>query len=669
MSNATSEQQRAWREKKEADRCIFMTDDERMYINNSIVLLQNTISVNSHKFRDWETIENYYSNDIADEEGVPNSKMNLIVSAVEGLVSQLIDKNIQSAVKGVGPEDEQFAAVIRTGINWIIRNNDIFKKLSIYGRRYCKFGPAWLKVVFEKNYAGNFGLSKIMVPPLNSVFIDSNVTDITRVQEGAWVAETIPVDMGYMFETYGEEKASVLDYGQNQFRDNGVFSSEITPQAHDDSIVLIQWWSREEGKLRLQEFSSCGVLLYDSHKKGDRKTNQKYSEVKRESFYKYVGNKYPYFLDVKYPEEGSLYGFGDGWLLLPLQKALNELYDKIRIQMRPHLIAVDKHSEIDISGFDDNSFDPFYFDGAPLQGRPPVHYIPWGTITNDMFQLIDMIHTEAQRVIRFSNTMIGQGQSETATEAAIQQQQGNSHIDHEKTKLEHTLSDVLKYCVGVMMQLSKSGKSLRINNDKDEYDWVDFRQFTKVPVQIPSTSSYTKEYLDVNPGTKPPKYQTTTGENGKTITKSIELDLDISVGSGLPKNPAFLWTMIEKLSQLMVIDTDEQQPTPKPVINWAEMRDFMKNILGIPIKDDDQMKKFVETMSKIKAEQMQKVKGKGSITPNQNMPTGQGAPPEQGMAPGPGGMGGNQPEEQPATQGLTQGGGEAQSMMQQGGGA
>ena len=650
---ATSEEIRGWRIKKEATREMFMDDDERMYINNCITLLQNTVSLQQDKFARWATIEEYYGNEIDEIEGIPNSKMNIIVSAVEGMVSQLIDKNIQASAKGVGPEDEQFASVIRTGINWIIRNNDTFKKMSTYGRRYCKFGPAWLKVVFEKGYARNFGLSKIMVPPLNCVFIDSNVTDITRIQEACFIAEIVVVDRRYMVETYGEEKASAVDYGQNEFRDNGVFHSDLTPQAMDDSVVTIQWWSKAGGKLRLQEFSACGVLLYDSHKKGDRKSNQKGSPISRKSYYEYVDNKYPYFLDVKYPEEGTLYGFGDAWLLLPLQKAINELYDKIRIQMRPNLIAVDKMSEIDISGFDDNSFDPVYYDGAQTQGRNPVTYVPWGTITNDMFQLIEMIHTEAQRVIRFSNTMIGQGQAETATEAAIQQQQGNAHIDHEKTKLEHTLADVLKYCVGVMMQLSESGKSLRINKDEDEYDWVDFRQFTKVPVQIPATSSYTSSYLESNPGTKPPKYEALE-ENGKTMTKCIELDLDISVGSGLPKNPAFLWTMIEKLAQLMVIDTDEAEPTPKPAINWMEMRDFMKNILGIPIKDDDQMKKFVETMNKVKAEQMQKLKGTGSLTPNQN------------IASQPGGMGGNQPEEQPATQGLTAGGAENQSMMQEG---
>lgn len=650
---ATSEEIRKWREHKESQRAIFMDEDERMYINNCITLLEHTISVYSKFFDEWETIDDYYRNNIDDEEGLPNSRMNIIASAVDGMVSQLVDKNIQVATKGVGPEDEQFAAVVRTGANWILRQNDMFKKMAINARRYVKFGVSWYKVVFEEGYARNFGLAKIMVPPLNCVFVDSNVTDITRLQEAAFIAETIVVDRRYMVENYGLDKASIVDYGQNQFRYNGIFYSTIAPQALDDSVVLIQWWSKAEGKLRLQEFTACGVLLYDSHKTGDRKTNQRGVSFKRESFYKYVSDKYPYFLDVKYPIEGSLYGFGDGKLLLPLQKAINELYDKIRIQMRPHLIAVDTHSEIDISNFDENSFDPVYFDGAKTQGRQPVHYIPWGSITNDMFQLIEMMHTEAQRIIRFSNTMIGQGQAETATEAAIQQQQGNAHIDHEKTKIEHTLSDIIKYCIGVMMELSKSGKSLRINDDEDEYDWVDFRQFTKVPVQVPATAGFTSEFLKANPSSKPPKYETVE-ENGKTITKSIELDLDISIGSGLPRNPAFLWTMIEKLAQLMVIDTDEAQPVPKPVINWAEMRDFIKNILGIPIKDDDQMKKFVEEMNRIKVEQMQKAKGAGSIVPNQN------------IAPEPGGPGGNQPAEQPGTAGLTAGGGETQSIMQQG---
>lgn len=652
MSMATSEEIKKWREQKELCRDEFMTDDEKMYINNCITQLQHSVSSASQKFAQWETVEEYYSNDLEEMEKMPNSRMNIVVSTVEGLTSQLVDKNVQAACKGVGPEDEQFAAVVQTGTNWLIRNNELFEKLGMHERRRSKFGLGWLKLVFDENYAGGFGLAKIMVPPLNMIFVDSNCTDITRLEEASFIAECINVDRRYMVETYGLEKSGVVDYGMNQFRDNGVFESNIiTPLALDDSVTIIQWWSKAEGKLRLQEFSACGVLLYDSHKAGDRKTNQKSKEIVRKSFYKFVSDKYPYFITIKYPQEGYLYGFGDGWLLIPLQKALNELYDKIRIMMRPHLMAVDSHSDIDISGFDDNSFEPVYFDGARTQGRQPVHYIPWGTISNDLFQLINQIHTEAQRVVRFSNTMIGQGQAETATEAAIQQQQGNSHINHEKTRIEHTLARVLKYAIGMMMELSKTGKSLRINDDEKEYDWVDFRHFAKVPVQMPATSKFTSQYLAANPGTTPPKYEAVE-ENGGTVTKSIELDLDISVGSGLPRNPAFLWTMIEKLSQLMVVDTDEQQPMPKPAINWAEMRDFMKNILGIPIKNDDQMKKFVEQMKKFQAEQLQKVKGSGSITPNGQVP-----------AVSPGGMGGNQPEEQQGTMGMTAGGGENQAAQ------
>jgi hypothetical protein len=570
--------------------------------------------------------------------------MNIIVSAVEGLVSQLVDKNISCSCKGVGPEDDQFANIVNTGIKWLISNNDMFKKSAIHNRRRAKFGFGWYKVVFNEGYAGGFGLSEILVPPVNKVFVDSNITDVTRIQDAMFIAETMVYSKQVMIDLYGYDKAHSVDYGPNQFSDNGVFEEAFTAMTNEFSTVVIQWWSRYEGYLRLQEFSACGLLLFDSCKDGTRKDNQKGLEIKARPYYKYVENKYPYFYTGKYHVEGRLHGFGDAFLLLPLQKAINEIYDKIRIQMRPNLMAIDSYADINIEEFNDNSFEPVEFDGGQLMGRQPVYNIPWGAINNEMFALIERVHTEAQRVIRFSNTMIGQGDAQTATEAAIQQEQGNSHISHDKVLHEQTLNDVFKYAIQLMMEFSKTGKALSIGDDEKEYDWVDFRNFANIPAQIPATEGFTKEFLSKNPNAKPPKYEALQ-EGDKVVTKPIELDVYISMGSGLPKNPAFVWNMIEKLSQLMVLDTDEAPPAPKPAISWVELRDFLKNILGIPIKTDDQMKKFVEQMKAVQAAQLQK-NMKSGIPPTGPSPMG---------AETPGGPGGNQPEEQPGTMGMTAG--------------
>lgn len=634
----------------------FNTDEEMKLIDNFITVLNHNQGGLGKHYSSWNEVEESYANDQPLEDDMPNTRANVIVSTIEGMLTQIVDREVSCVTQGVGPEDDQFAATARTGLEWIFKNNKLRQKVVTHERRRLKFGVGWFKVVFDENYAGGFGLAKIMTPPINKVYVDNKIKDFTRVEEAEYLAETINLSRSYACEVYGEEKAELIDYGYNEYRSNNVFVEEYQAPDDENGWTMIQWWSKYRGDLRLQEFSACGVLLWDSQKEGGRRDNQKNSKYIHKPFYKYT-NDYPYFLTIKYVKEGELYGFGDGKLLLPLQKLINELYDKMRIQMRPNMIAVDDQSEIELTDFDDNSFSPVYYNGAALGGRPPVHSVPWGSINRDMYELLERIKQEVQRICRYSDLMTGQAKAaDTATEAAIQQQQGNSHINHEKGNVEETLSDVGKYCLNLMMEFSKTGKALTVSNDDEnqEYDWVDFRSFANIPAQKPATGSFTKQYTDKNPNAEPPKYEGVTDDTGEPVTKNLDLDLYVSVGSGLPKNPAFLWSMLEKMSQLMVIDTNEKPPVPKPVVNWSEMRKFVKQFLGLPIVNDDQMKKFIEEFKKIQLANMKKGMqtgtGMGQV-PGQGG-AAMGAPPESQVE-GPGGPGGNQPVQQPETAGLT----------------
>lgn len=634
--------QSQWRQDKNVLRQELMTDEEMYFVNCAIDILNHNVSSMGEHYANWEEIEKYYGNKQEDMIKMPNRKINIINASIEGMVSQLVDREISCVTKGVGPEDMSFAKTAGIGIKWILRQNKINKKVAIAERRKVKFGHYCYRVSFNHSYAGGFGLSEIYPIPLNKVFIDNKIKDELRIQEAEYIAETISLGREYAKEVYGLEKANTIDYGYLEHRDNGVFEEAFSEPDDESAWVLILWWSKYEGKLRLREFSACGVLLYDSHKPGTRKDNQIDYGYEHKSYYKYVNDWYPYFFSTKYPVEGDFYGFGDGWLLLPLQKMINEFYDKISIQMRPNLILIDKHSGVNVETFDtEDSFSPVLFDGGAVGGGLPVHVARWGEIGPEIYRLLENIQTEAQRVIRYSNIMTGQGQSaDTATEAAIQQQQGNSHISFEKGNSELVLADVIRYALGLQMEFSKTGKSLRIADDKEEYEWVDFRNFANIPVMMPSTSKYQNDYRENNPDAEIPKYQILE-EKGKAVTKNLDLDLEISIGSGLPKNPAFLWSMLEKLSQMLIVDTEEAQPIPKPAINWREFRDFMKTFLGIPINSDEEMKNYVKRYMDVQAQKLQSaMPGTGGISTS--MP-----------AISPGGPGGNQPAEQVETMGLT----------------
>lgn len=642
----------------------FMTDDEMYEVDDLISTLVHNEGSLGDFYKDWSDIEEQYSNDQYEEEDMPNSRMNIIVSTIEGMITQIVDKKINTVTEGVGPEDEEFAGIARVGANWILYSNSITDILETYVRRRLKFGVSWGKVVFDKNYAGGFGLSRIQTPPINKVFVDRKIKDPSRLDEAEYIAEIINLSKTYAKQEYGKDKADIIKYGHNPFSHNEAFDEEDHIPDSDREWTMVQWWDRCEGKLRLREFSVCGVLLYDSHKPGTPKDNQKNYEYVRKSYYKYVDDKYPYFLTVKYPKEGYLYGFGDGKLLIKIQSLVNELYDKMRIQARPNAVGIDSNAEVDVESFDDNSYSPFYFNGAKLNGRPPMQAIAWGSVNRDLYEILMLIRTEMQRIVRYSDLMMGQSKTaDTATEAAIQQQQGNSHVDWEKGVIERILAKMLVYSINLMMQFSETGKSLRIGDDKKEYEWVDFRNFANVPVQKPATQSFMNKFRKSNPGAPMPKYETMTDNKGKAVLKALDLDLKVSVGSGLPKNPAFIWSMIEKLSQLMIVDTDEKPPMQKPAINYKEFRKFLKDYLGVPISTDEEMKKFIEEFKKIQLQlmksKMQQTGQAGQVGGNQPVPAMGGAE----MSMGPGGPGGNQPMAQPETAGLTAGGGGEQGAI------
>jgi hypothetical protein len=581
--NSTEE----WRKNKDTKRDEFMTKDEMAEINDYIAKLNDRIGDMSALFAEWEDIEKHYCNDQAEIPKRPNSRVNLMNANIEGQVSQLVEQNIAVVTRGEGPSDQSYAGWARIGLDWTLRKNHVKRILDVHERRRLLFGVGVLNVCFDHDAIGKFGLAKIHPTPLNMLFVDGSIKDVLRFNESEYMCEIVYVSKTYMKDRFVKDKASAVDYGNYVYRDNGVFSPSDSVD-DENTAPLILLWSRQEGKLRLREVSGCGLLLYDSHKKGGRKDNQKNVEESIKSYYKYVDDRYPYFLTGMYPIEGDLYGFGDGKLILPLQKLINELYDKIRICARPNLILIDTNADVSLEDFDENSLEPRYYDGSAVQGMP-IHKVEYGIINQGWWALLDKIHDEIQRITRFSDLMIGQAKSaDTATEASIQLQQGNASTNHKKLMLQETLIEVCEYCLGLMMEFYTEAKAFRISEDKDEYEWIDFREMTTVPVKKPATEAFSKMYSENNADVKPPEWELIE-ENGKPKTKRVDLDIEINIGAGLPKNKVFLWQMAQQLASMRTVDMAGQE---KPAITYEELRNFMRDYLGIPLKTDAEVQQI-----------------------------------------------------------------------------
>jgi len=603
-----------------------MTEDEIKEADNVISQLNSNRYMVQDIFDDWDEIVEYYSNEQPEVKNVPNSKINRFHANIEGQVTALVEQNLAITCKGQGPSDRGFANWAQIGLDWTLRKNNIKTKLTIHERRRELFGNGVFGLSFDPKAINGFGLVTINPTPLNKLYVDIKIKDPLRFQEAEYIAETITMSKQQFIDRYGEEKAEMVEYGKYvDFRDGGIFT-ELQNVDDENSSVLILYWSRQDGKLRLREYSACGVLLYDCHKKGGRKDNQKKSEEEIKSYYNYVNDKYPYFYTIMYPVEGRLQGFGNGKLLLPLQKLLNELYDKIRIASRPNIVLYDPDIiQSDLSDFDENSLNPRPADLTSGNGTPIIS-VPWMQVQPDWWALLKQIEEEIQHVSRFSSLMLGMSGKrgdQTATESAIQQQQGHNAIDHQKILLQETLVELCQYALGLMMDNYTSGKAFRLDENKEDYEWIDFRDMTKVPVMKPVTSAYEEQYTKARPGAKKPKFEPAMGRDGKPLTKSVDLDIEINIGAGLPKNKAFLYQMMAQLAPVQI--------GGKPLVEWSEMRALMKDWLGLPLNDDQeaQLKMMVQQYQ----QQPQQSQPPSNPLVNANNPSG-GLIQQQGMVGG-----------------------------------
>jgi len=554
----------AKKEDSRSSRLDFMTEEQMRRIDNYLTKIEQNRGNLGDIYDRMEAEQEAYSGDQELKDNRPNTRVNIVNANIEGQVSALVEQNLAVVCKGEGPSDHPFAKWAQIGLDWTFRKNKIKRVLKTHERRRELFGWGWLKIYFDPDAINGFGMVRLTTPPLQNIFIDMAINDPSQVQDAEYIAEVIQRSKSWAErqEKYGDRAKNILYGGSDKA---SIFQKEKTTD-DEDTFWLIQLWTMTDGMLRLEEFSDDGVLLYDSFED---------PEIGKKPFNRY--NKYPYFLTIMYPEEGELYGFGDGKLLRPLQDMLNDLYDQIRRAARPNRIFFDPNSEVELEDLDE--------DDGPIPCTDPntnIRVVEAGRVNPALWQLLESVHREIQRVTRFSELMMGQStKAQTATESAIQHQQGNSATDSKKLDLGETMPEVAEYILDLMMENYTEGRAFRIDEDKEDYVWVDFRQLNELPVLVPPNDAYSQQYRAENPGTEMPKWMQLADESGNGMTKSVDLDIEISFGAGLPKNKAFLWQMMESLSRVVVAG--------QPVLTWQEFRAFINDYLGIPLDENQPM--------------------------------------------------------------------------------
>ena len=471
----------------------------------------------------WEKVESYWEGNprLPESENDPNSNINFVHPNVEGQVALLMEQNIAVSVSPVGPSDAPFASTVQTILEWVKDKNKLKRKLDLHERRREKFGTGIFRVLYDPDAVQGFGLPVIEACNPAYVFVDPNITDVYKINDGAFIIETLNKPISWAKERFGD-RADVIKPGFHPAEDF-IFGESV-----GENYIHILAWIRAEGQIRLVQMSGCGVILSDGLQ---------------------YGNQFPYFFTPLYSREGVVWAKGDAELLLSLQDLVDDLDDQIRINARlsgnPQRI-VDISSNIDLDKWTNESgliIPTNNINGAKYLVPPEMPSYP-------MERREMALQFERQMLTRFADNMTGQKVSgvRTATEAAGLQRQGDMVIGHKKVLLQETLAEVFEYCLELIKEYYTEEKAFRIG---EEFVWLRGSDLKNVPQLIPGSSRTKAKYVP----------------NGN-VTKDAKFDVAVHVGPGLPSDREFAFDFL--------LDSMD-----RGIINASEMRSWMSKNMDI----------------------------------------------------------------------------------------
>ena len=501
----------------------------------------------------------------------------------------LCDQNISIQVDPREPGDRPFCSMARTLANFIKERNKMYRKIEVHERRRELTGTGIFKVVWDFDNLKGKGLPVIQPIHPSRLFVDPAITDVYNIQEAQYIIEAQNKSLYSAFEEYGEELADCIIPNLDPV-------SNILQENDEDQYVQLMIWTRYkengERKLRLVEMSGDGVILRDTKKKlqeHNKKREQELEEEfvtgkkneKQEELKLFPNDQFPYFLTPDMHRENTIWGKGSAELILPISDQIDEIDDSV---LRNARLTGNPMGVISNS----SGIDPSKVTNAPGQMilTNDMNGCKWlnpPTIPQYMLnRRAELMNTDRQVVTRFTDQMIGKQQSgvDTATESLALQNSGNVMIAHKKGLLQETLSEVFEYALELALLNWNTTMLFRITGDNGEDDFEEFNpdRLNNIPVMVEADTDYRNDYKEKwkkrNPNKKlddldPNEYKYMQVDNE---TRKIEYDLTVSVGTGLPNNPAYRYTMV-------------RQSYVDKAISKSEYRSYLVKNIGMNIPE------------------------------------------------------------------------------------
>ena len=513
----------------------------------------------------WEDVDKYWEGDLEEpeDEADPASNTNITNSHVEGVTTLLCDQSISIQVDPREPGDKPFCDMVRTLADFIKERNKMYRKIDVHERRRDKYGTGIWKVLWDFDKLDGKGMPNITTINPDRFFVDPAITDVQYLQEAQYVIEVRNRSIYSARQEFGDDLADAIIPNLDPVQ-------SIIIENEEDQYVHMYIWTRykNNGKklLRLVEMSGDGVILRDTKKELEKYNKQKEKEKQektkkgenieeQEELMLFPNDRYPYFLTTDMARENTIWGKGSAELVLPISDQVDQIDNSIlrNMDLTGNPMALVSNS---------SGIDAYKVTNAPgniiptndINGfkwlSPPI--VPQYVLN----KRTELMGSDRTIVTRFSDQMIGKQQAgvDTATESLALQNSGNAMIDHKKALLQETLSEVFEYCIELALLNWNTTMIFRIIGKDGQDDFVEFNpdKLNHVPVMVESDTDYREkyisEYLKRNPKSKREdidpndfKYMQVDNEERK-----VQYDLTVSVGTGLPNNRAYRYSIVRQ---------------------------------------------------------------------------------------------------------------------------
>lgn len=489
----------------------------------------------------------------------PGSVTNIIHPTIESQISDLVASPYSVTAKGWERSDDLYATQAQNLLEFVLYRNQFKTKLNTAEHDRLELGLSIFKTWFDPDAFDGNGLPSFDVVSPANFFPDPKITQAEKIQEAEFIIHAVPRPLSWIRANFPERGKYVQRETTVPYNPTDTFQfagADETSEVGSQKALLIECYMRdEEGKLYCVHVAN-DILLDDTRKKE--------TIVQR-------NDKYPFVVIPCYLRRGSIWGMGDVELLIPTQDIINELDDMIRMNAR-----ASGNPQIVVGKGAGERFDPRKWTTKaglriPMKDHNAWSIVPPQNISSDIPIRREKAFQEADLVSLRPEVSRGERPTGITAAAAIQslQQMGQKSVIIKSVLLKEGLARMCELLLDDAMEYWDEEMWIRTLGDKPDWVQINPAEWKEIPIMVDDLVGAQLGLDDV---------KVLTDEDGEPMAREARFDLQFSLGNGFPVDKSFILQML--------IDMAGIQFPEGRLVKYNELREFLKNEVGLPLEDD-----------------------------------------------------------------------------------